>query len=79
MGAQLGWGTTPHFFWQYVDIISGVHGRGGNMSVLLLEPAGRESSAQTWKDEIKILFWQIETKFSNSSVDKQSFEGASVA
>ena len=37
---------TP-FFWQYVDIISGVHGRGGNMSVLLLEPAGRESSAQT--------------------------------
>ena len=35
---------TP-FFWQYVDIISGVHGRGGNMSVLLLEPTGRESSA----------------------------------
>ena len=35
---------TP-FFWQYVDIISRVHGRGGNMSVLLLEPAGRESSA----------------------------------
>ena len=31
----------------YVDIISGVHGRGENMSVLLLEPAGRESSAQT--------------------------------
>ena len=52
MGAQLGWGITPHFFWQYVDIISGVHGRGGNMSVLLLEPAGRVSSAQAWKDEI---------------------------
>ena len=33
MGAQLGPGTTPHFFFPYVVIISGAHGRGGHVSV----------------------------------------------
>ena len=49
MADQPGRWATPHFSWQYSALMSGVHGRIGNMSVLLFEPAGRANSVHAWK------------------------------
>lgn len=39
-------GATPHVFWQYWFLIGFVNGSTGNMSVILLLPAGRWISVQ---------------------------------
>lgn len=53
-------GTTPHFFWQYWFLIRFVKGSTGNMSVILLLPAGRWISVQACN---KINYRQWSTGF----------------